>query len=125
MTKAQHARGPYPLSVQPAGERFNVITNQGNFYAMTYDPAVAALIVAAAEAAAERDGLKTEVDHLRQIVDYCADKAARMQAQRDELLEVLQALWFKVESVCETQDGGLQKECLLARAVIDMATGAA
>jgi hypothetical protein len=71
MTKAQHARGPYPLSVQPAGERFNVITNQGNFYAMTYDPAVAALIVAAAETTAERDGLKTEVDHLRQTNGKC------------------------------------------------------
>jgi hypothetical protein len=39
--------GPFPLRITKNDDQFVVITNQGNHYASTYDPAAARLISAA------------------------------------------------------------------------------
>ena len=41
--------GPFPLRVQSNGERFAIVSAQGNHFATTYDPAAARLIAAAPE----------------------------------------------------------------------------
>lgn len=41
----------------------------------------------------------------------------------DELLATLNNLWLAVESRCELQDSGLQKECLEARAILRKTEG--
>jgi hypothetical protein len=70
------APGPYPLTAILSGDKFVIITNQGNLYAMTYDPQAARMIQAAPEL-------------LEALIELCADKylsdpinADRMQNAR-------------------------------------------
>ena len=68
--------GPYPLTTILSGDKFVIITNQGNLYAMTYDPQAARMIQAGPEL-------------LAALIELCADKylsdpinADRMQNAR-------------------------------------------
>ena len=51
-----HTPGPFPLKITNVDDFFVIITNQGNHYAKTFDPAAAHLIAAAPDllAALER-----------------------------------------------------------------------
>ena len=72
---------PYPLTTilypsDKSGDKFVIITNQGNLYAMTYDPQAARMIQAGPEL-------------LATLIELCADKylsdpinADRMQNAR-------------------------------------------
>ena len=42
-----HTPGPYPLKITNVDDFFVIITNQGNHYAKTFDPAAASLIASA------------------------------------------------------------------------------
>jgi hypothetical protein len=42
--KTKHTPGPYPLTATLDGQRFVIVTNQGNHYATTYDPQAAKMI---------------------------------------------------------------------------------
>ena len=42
-----HTPGPYPLKITNVDDFFVIITNQGNHYAKTFDPAAASLISSA------------------------------------------------------------------------------
>jgi hypothetical protein len=42
-----HTPGPFPLKITQADDFFVIITNQGNHYAKTFDPAAAHLIASA------------------------------------------------------------------------------
>ena len=42
-----HTPGPYPLKITQTDDFFVIITNQGNHYAKTFDPAAAHLIASA------------------------------------------------------------------------------
>jgi hypothetical protein len=42
-----HTPGPFPLKITQADDFFVIITNQGNHYAKTFDPAAARLIASA------------------------------------------------------------------------------
>ena len=42
-----HTPGPYPLKITKVDDFFVIITNQGNHYAKTFDPAAASLISSA------------------------------------------------------------------------------
>jgi hypothetical protein len=44
-----HTPGPFPLKITQADDFFVIITNQGNHYAKTFDPAAAHLIASAPE----------------------------------------------------------------------------
>ena len=44
-----HTPGPLPLKITQADDFFVIITNQGNHYAKTFDPAAAHLIASAPE----------------------------------------------------------------------------
>ena len=44
-----HTPGPFPLHIQHDGERYAIITAQGNHFATTHDPSAARLIAAAPE----------------------------------------------------------------------------
>ena len=44
-----HTPGPWPLKITNVDDFFVIITNQGNHYAKTFDPAAAHLIAAAPE----------------------------------------------------------------------------
>lgn len=44
-----HAPGPFPLHVQSNGERYVIVTAQGNHFATTHDPSAARLIAVAPE----------------------------------------------------------------------------
>jgi hypothetical protein len=44
-----HTPGPFPLKITQVDDFFVVITNQGNHYAKTFDPAAALLIASAPE----------------------------------------------------------------------------
>jgi hypothetical protein len=44
-----HTPGPFPLKITQADNFFVIITNQGNHYAKTFDPAAAHLIASAPE----------------------------------------------------------------------------
>ena len=45
--KATHTPGPYPLTVTKVDDFFVIVTNQGNHFAKTFDPAAARLISSA------------------------------------------------------------------------------
>ncbi len=49
--------GPYPLKITQVDDLFVIVTNQGNLFANTFDPAAARLIAAAPELLAALDGL--------------------------------------------------------------------
>ena len=42
-----HTPGPFPLKVTNVDDFFVIVTNQGNHYAKTFDPAAASLIASA------------------------------------------------------------------------------
>ena len=42
-----HTPGPFPLKITNVDEFFVIVTNQGNHYAKTFDPAAASLISSA------------------------------------------------------------------------------
>jgi hypothetical protein len=44
-----HTPGPFPLKITQVDDFFVIITNQGNHYAKTFDPAAAHLIASAPE----------------------------------------------------------------------------
>jgi hypothetical protein len=44
-----HTPGPFPLKITQSDDFFVIITNQGNHYAKTFDPAAAHLIASAPE----------------------------------------------------------------------------
>ena len=44
-----HTPGPFPLKITQVDDFFAIITNQGNHYAKTFDPAAAHLIASAPE----------------------------------------------------------------------------
>jgi hypothetical protein len=60
-----HTPGPYPLTVTNVDDFFVIITNQGNHYAKTFDPAAASLISSAPELLA---ALKSLVDDFERII---------------------------------------------------------
>jgi hypothetical protein len=45
--KPQFTPGPFPLKITQSDDFFVIITNQGNHYAKTFDPAAAHLIASA------------------------------------------------------------------------------
>jgi hypothetical protein len=45
----EHTPGPFPLKVTKVDDFFVIVTNQGNHYAKTFDPAAARLIATAPE----------------------------------------------------------------------------
>ena len=47
MKTTNHTPGPFPLSVNQVEDFYIIITNQGNHYAKTFDPAAARLISSA------------------------------------------------------------------------------
>jgi hypothetical protein len=49
--------GPYPLKITQVDDLFVIVTNQGNHYAKTFDPAAARLIVSAPELLAALEGI--------------------------------------------------------------------
>ncbi len=44
---SSHTPGPFPLKITQADDFFVIVTNQGNHYAKTFDPAAAHLIASA------------------------------------------------------------------------------
>ena len=44
---SSHTPGPFPLKITQSDDFFVIITNQGNHYAKTFDPAAAHLIASA------------------------------------------------------------------------------
>jgi hypothetical protein len=49
--------GPYPLKITQVDDLIVIVTNQGNLFANTFDPAAARLIAAAPELLAALDGI--------------------------------------------------------------------
>ena len=47
--KATHTPGPLPLKITNVDDFFVIVTNQGNHFAKTFDPAAASLISSAPE----------------------------------------------------------------------------
>lgn len=65
--------GPFPLHVQSNGERYTIVTAQGNHFATTFGPSAARLIASAPELLAH---LKLLVAGIRDGVAIPSDGAA-------------------------------------------------
>ena len=82
MTHA-HTPGPFPLHIQHDGERYAIITAQGNHFATTHDPsaarliAVAPVLLEAVQAMVDAFGDQDSI-----LIDQC--KAALSKAERGE-----------------------------------------
>ena len=75
MNTSKNTPGPYPLTVRQ-GERFIIVTNQGNHYASTFDPAAARLISAAPELLA---ALEYFADRLPGIIRECCPQGVPVE----------------------------------------------
>ena len=66
--------GPFPLKITQADDFFVIITNQGNHFAKTFDPAAAHLIASAPDLLAALERLAhpmaddDDLDHARAII---------------------------------------------------------
>ena len=66
--------GPYPLTVTKVDDFFVIVTNQGNHYAKTFDPAAARLIAAAPDLLAALERLThpkaddDDLDYAREVI---------------------------------------------------------
>jgi len=66
--------GPYPLTVTKVDDFFVIVTNQGNHYAKTFDPAAARLIASAPDLLSALERLShpmaddDDLDHAREVI---------------------------------------------------------
>ena len=71
---SSHTPGPFPLKITQADDFFVIITNQGNHYAKTFDPAAAHLIASAPDLLSALERLAhpmaddDDLDHARAII---------------------------------------------------------
>lgn len=69
-----HTPGPFPLKITNVDDFFVIITNQGNHYAKTFDPAAAHLIAAAPDLLAALERLAhpmaddDDLDYAREVI---------------------------------------------------------
>ena len=69
-----HTPGPLPLKVTNVDDFFVIITNQGNHYAKTFDPAAASLISSAPDLLAALERLAhpmaddEDLDYAREVI---------------------------------------------------------
>jgi hypothetical protein len=69
-----HTPGPFPLKITQVDDFFVIITNQGNHYAKTFDPAAAHLIASAPDLLSALERLThpmaddDDLDHARAII---------------------------------------------------------
>ena len=69
-----HTPGPWPLKITNVDDFFVIVTNQGNHYAKTFDPAAAHLIAAAPDLLAALERLAhpmaddEDVDYAREVI---------------------------------------------------------
>ena len=56
--------GPFPLKITQADDFFVIITNQGNHYAKTFDPAAAHLIASAPELLSALESLVADFERI-------------------------------------------------------------
>ena len=72
--KSAHTPGPFPLKITQVDDFFVIITNQGNHYAKTFDPAAAHLIASAPDLLAALERLAhpmaddDDLDYAREVI---------------------------------------------------------
>jgi hypothetical protein len=69
-----HTPGPFPLKITQSDDFFVIITNQGNHYAKTFDPAAADLIASAPDLLSALERLvhpmadDDDLDYAREVI---------------------------------------------------------
>ena len=69
-----HTPGPWPLKITNVDDFFVIVTNQGNHYAKTFDPAAAQLIASAPDLLAALERLThpmaddEDLDYAREVI---------------------------------------------------------
>jgi len=69
-----HTPGPFPLKITQVDDLIVIITNQGNHYAKTFDPAAACLIVSAPDLLSALERLvhpmadDDDLDYAREVI---------------------------------------------------------
>jgi len=59
-----HTPGPFPLKITQVDDFFVIITNQGNHFAKTFDPAAAHLIASAPELLSALESLVADFERI-------------------------------------------------------------